>query len=76
MTTGTEIPRCSDCGMAPEFVWRGNSPAVRFAALKCPNNHQRVETTYHDGSQATAKKDLITAWENKIAQQMRQEGES
>jgi hypothetical protein len=62
----SDIAKCPDCGMAPEFVWRGTGPAVRFAALKCSNNHYRVEIGYHDGAQETARKNLIVKWNEKV----------
>lgn len=66
--TMINIPRCPICNMKPEFVWRGNSPSVRFGAIKCPNNHFRAQTAYHNGSKAAAEAALIVAWKKEISE--------
>lgn len=60
--TGTDLPRCPDCGMAPEFHWKNYTFGACSGALKCPNDHYRVQQGYWSGSQAKAWKLLIEKW--------------
>lgn len=60
--TINDLPKCPKCGLAPEFNWRTFSVGTCFGALKCPQNHYRVQLPYSAGSKATAQRELIKGW--------------
>ncbi|WP_368750310.1 hypothetical protein [Klebsiella aerogenes] len=67
MTTCINLPRCPTCNMQPEFHWKNYTFGACSGALKCPNNHYRVQHGYWAGSQVRAKKELIKKWRDVVA---------
>ena len=64
-----KLAPCPQCGLSPEWSWRGHGPATRYAALRCPYNHRRVAMPYHAGSERTARATLTERWETMVAEE-------
>jgi len=63
----SDLPKCPECGLAPEFNWKIFSAGTCFGALKCPLNHYRVTIPFGAGSKLMAQKELMKAWGELIA---------
>lgn len=64
----SDLPKCPDCGLSPEFNFKEHSFGSCFGALKCPFNHHRVTTVYGAGSQRLGREKLMEKWVTKISE--------
>lgn len=60
--TDTNQFKCPTCGAVAQFAWHGNSPFMRYGALKCPKGCHTVHVTYHATSINAARLSLIKKW--------------
>ncbi|QIU89340.1 hypothetical protein [Yokenella regensburgei] len=65
-----DLPKCPECGMAPEFHWRDYTFGSCSGALRCPYNHHRVSVSYHAGQKHKARIALECAWVKKVRQEV------
>lgn len=61
-----DLPKCPQCGMAPEFHWRDYTFGSCSGALRCPYNHHRVQMSYHAGRKLQTRENLMNQWQEKI----------
>ncbi|MFK3708552.1 hypothetical protein ACI2JR_27165 [Klebsiella sp. NPDC088457] len=57
-----KLPVCPECGLSPEFHWKNYTFGACSGALKCPNDHYRVQHGYWAGSKVKAKHALEEKW--------------
>lgn len=60
--TDTNHLNCPTCGAKALFAWHGNSPFMRYGALKCPNGCYTVHVTYNATSFNAARLRLVNEW--------------
>ncbi|MGS4823274.1 hypothetical protein ACN4GA_30535 [Raoultella terrigena] len=57
-----KLQKCPDCGAAPEFHWKDYTFGSCSGALKCPNDHYRIQHSYWAGGKKKARQALEQKW--------------